>query len=1130
MKPELRALGPLKKSARLQRAWQRCRFESARAALQLFHAVCALPQPGGDGDDRLFTSLGQAVGRLELILLPAERRFALPSPDRPGPQVCPQTGCLLWPEQAGELPPGQVLRVRRAALAADVDGGRAELVVASSAGEGPPGYALDAPAPGLLTKLLAGKDDVGRFLERVAERGDASLETAVQACRENLAAARDVWRLEVRDALLAALAVCARLPAGLSNVAEALELDVLPAGDSWPVPEQRDEPARVFDASFGSLWLEHSERARGQIIEVQQLGVRRRQGGPLLLPGRLRLSLGSRPSQIEAMLAQRCDAWPELSGLRARLGALRLLPLDQRDGLEGRSQAARVYSDLEAAGAPAERLALLRSELALLGMRPYPEPDQTFPLPELPDPGARLAADPSVPRGRLLTVERQAFLWKGCLLGEPRYVLSSGPEDGLQRALRIVAERTADLPPPGLSELQRQLAAFLLRAAAEALPEELVRRLLGLAEVLPAEHAELGAALVDQLRMRGLEVLPPPPELAGTSQAGSDPEGCEPRGQEFSALPRGQVLRVLRAGYRYRAVLLRPAEVILSRGPCPPLLAGWRRLLSEAPPAVAARLQAKQPSPEPSDDLQLLPILLDLVDLLEDGETRAALEGLLAEAGVEFIPALQAVSFPLQRVAEPGIEANGQPAPEPEAQLLSIEQRGYRWGERRRSARFRVSLGPSDPLVPVAFHLLSGQPLELLDARGAPLSLRAPLPDGCRALARAWLQRPPPRAPEAGALFLHQLWLRLGSTCDAAWAGQIAFQLSHLGARLLPSQPGEPVPGALGDGLERRYDAEVPEGCCIGPYKPGLVWQGRWLQPVQGVISLGPPSPVLQRLRSLRAELEGQPEPRLRSRLLAALGTSLAELEQLPRTAHSEWPGALALVRLLDACDASGEPCDAPRHPELARRICAELQLLGARVDAVEAGASFVPQADGFVRTARPVFDQREGTVLAVASRAVFFAEAAFRPTTELWVGAGQRPHVLALLERFALEARMAGVEDEALDALLNQARRPDAHALHVRVIEAVNLLYQWSVAGRPFPRGTHFMAEFLHGVLAPLGYSMLAIEAGAELASFGNRWCEPRFVHKPGAEGHTIVRVLRPAFRDEAGEVVQRALVEVAR
>ncbi len=1133
MKPELRALGPLKKSARLQRAWRRCGRESAGACLELFHAVCALPEPGRDADDRLFTSLGQALQRLDLNLVPAERRLELPDPAGSGPQLCRQTGCLLWPEAAPEQAPGQLLRVRRVTLAGaaqSVPGGFAEVVVAAASGQGPPGYLLDAPTPGLLSKLLAGKDDLLRFVERVDARSDTNLTQALQECRERMVSASRVWRLELREVLLDALRGQARLPAGLGPVVEALELELLPSNDHWPVPEQREEPAAVFEPGLGSLRLEHSELARGTILELQQLGVRQRGGGQLLLAARLRLSLGSRPSAVESMLVQRSGDWPELSGLLARLRELRQLPLELRDGLEGRTLAARVYSDLEAAGAPPERLRLLRSELALLGMRPYPAPDETFPLPELPDPGARLSADPQIPRGRLLRVERQAFLWKGCLLGEPQYVLSSGPEDGLQRALRILSERSQSETLAGLEALQQQLDSFLLKTRAAPLPQELVRGLLALTEILPQEHAELAAAIVDQLRMRGLELLPGSPQLAGAEGSSADAEGCEVHAQEFAEQPAGSVLSVLRTGYRYRGSLLRPAQVVLSRGPCPPLLAGWRRLLAAAPAAAAARLRELQPASEDCDDARLLPCLLEIFDQLEASGPRELLEKLLAETGVEFIPAAHEATFSLARAGEEGVEVRGEPALEPEGALLAVEQRGYRWGARRRSARIRVSLGQSDPLVPLAFHLLSGQPLELFDAQGAPLQLQAPLSDACRQLARTWLQRPSPRVPESGALFLHGLSLQLGSESETTWTGQIAFQLAHLGARLVPGRADEPLPASSWEGLARRYHGEVCEGCCIGPYKPGLLWQGRWLQAPEGTVSLGPPSTVLRRLWDLRGALEGLAEPQLRSRLLRALGESLAELECLPRAAHGEWPGARALVRVLDACDAVGEPAAAPRHPELARQLCGDLQQLGVRVDTVVSGASFVAQSDGFTRTAKPVFDSQQGTVLAVASRAIFFRDAAFRAISELWVGAGQRPHVLALLERFALEARMAGIEDEALEGLLAQTRHPEASALHFRIIEAVNLLYSWSVAGRPFARGAHFMSEFLHGVLAPLGFSLVGIEPGAELASFGNHWCEPRFVHKAGAAGHSIVRVLRPAFRDEAGEVVQRALVEVAR
>ncbi len=1115
--PVLSKLGPLRQKPRLGRAWERAREEVARACLTLFHAVCARPAPGRDADSRLYTSLRQALDRLALEVLPAEPRVTLPAA-----LTSPtwSDGCLLWPETS-EAPAGRVLRVRRLGFA----GGHAELVVAAEQGEGPPGYALDAKAPGLLSSLLGGKDDAGRFLERVLALEDESLAGPLRCCRERLEDAARGWRAAVEQELCAALEEARALPAGLRAVVKALGLEVI--GEApVAVPEQRREPASLFADGLGRLRLEHAEEERGAVLEVLRPGLRRAAPSELpalLLPADLRVSLGTRPSAVEELLRSLRAEHPAVQG---RLDAVRRLPLDQRDGLPGRELAVELYADLERAAALPALRERLRAALVLLGLRPYPAPSERFRLAALDEPGARLEASEDAPRGQVLRVERQAFLWKGCLLGEPRFVLSTGPEDGLARVLRVLEEEGGPLPAelPALRQTLEDELRARVADAGRAFPASLMESLVRLLCSLPEARAALRAALEDQLRMRGLEIL-----------VGDGDAGCEIVSEEYSALPAGATVRVLRRGFRYLGETFQQARIVRSRGPLPPLRAGWERWWESLPESARARLQPWRERVDAAGEALVPPLLALFVELSEAGEPGAlgGLAELLREGGVELLPGDDARALPLSLLGRPDWRLHLCASPEPEGALLAVRQRGYRWRDERRPAVVELSRGP-DPLVPLAVAALAGEPLSLATAEGA---VAVGLPAGAAAPAGAWLARPPPREPEAGALFLFAL-RGLCGPADRALEALLDSHLARLGARVVPAHAREPLPSVLWEGCVRGFAEEVPEGCLVGPYQPGLAWGNRWLVEPRGRVSLGPPSPLLRRLHAWRAAREQDPPGALRSRLLRALGESLAELEALPRASHTEWPGVAALIRVLDACDgaeASGEPRVPPPAPEPAAaaragELIAWLGELGARVDPLRPGEPLSAQPESFPRTPRPVFDKSPDLVLGIVHRAVVFREATFRATTELWVGAGRRPHILAQLERFALEARMAGIRDEALDTLVGQARDPDAHALHFRVIEAVNLLYRWSAEGRAFARGAELLHEFLHGILGPLGYRLKGIEPGSDFASLGNQWLEPRFVHEPGATGHSIVRVVRPAFADGEGEVVQRALVEVAR
>lgn len=614
--------------------------------------------------ERTGDALGAARGPVDALvardLLPALAALDPEVEPLPPPgQAAIDDPALYEVEEAHDerAPPGALLAVRRVGLV-DRRGGVRRVhparVVVSLGPRSPLDLALDAllaawPAPAADTPRAR----TGRRAPKTdpAQVGLAQVEDRARALRS---ASRDGHGRQVADEAAALLDLVEPAADGRPPVEEALGalgqalgglgVEVVDApGDDRPGLT----PRHVF-----------SPRPAGEA-----LGVTRRAllvDGEVARPGEVALSLGPRPALLGVVDALE----PALAGLpddlrapvAARVGLERAVEADLlagRQPLGAGSPRDRAVALLDAldrareAGGGALEVVLrgpLRAALAAEGLDLVPAPGEPLDpaLLARADAVAEVQGRPSPrPRGEVLAVQAHGLVAPshvapseaGAAVVRPaRVVVSLGVDEAEVAALEaaLAAARTAAPAEAGA------LAALVERLRDARAPLDEARALDALFEAHAAASTAGRGPLGDALRALGAEVFP----AVGDAWSG-------PARRVFSdAAPAGQVLEVLTPGLRRGDAVLRPPEVVVSRGRPGEV---ERAIVSALEAARAAGVDdalagaldeaVERVAGLPPDDAAGL--LVDLLGRLEDAghaDAGAPLVGALAGRGLRALP------------------------------------------------------------------------------------------------------------------------------------------------------------------------------------------------------------------------------------------------------------------------------------------------------------------------------------------------------------------------------------------------------------------------------------------------------------------------------------------------------------
>ncbi|MCO5168374.1 MAG: nucleotide exchange factor GrpE [Planctomycetes bacterium] len=618
-------------------------------------------------------------------------------------------------EAHDERAPGALVAVRRVGLV-DRRGGVRRVhparVVVSLGPRSPLDLALDAllaawPAaaaapPRARTGRLphgppASAPDVearARALRAAGREGDARQVAAAAAALLDLVEAR-------ADALDEALAA-------LGQALGPRGVDVVDAPQDGPGLQ----PRHVF-----------SDRPAGEALAVTRRALV--VDGQVVRPGEVATSLGPRP----ALLAVADAVEPLLAGLpddlraplAARVGLERAVEADLLAGRQplgagtSRDRAAALLDALDLAR-PSGLEALedvlrgpLRAALTVEGLALLPSPGAPLDLAR-EDAVAEAEGRPSdAPRGALLEVRAHGLVDAddpGRVVRAARVVVSLGVDDACLAALDAALSAAREAAPAEAVAL----ADLVERLRDPRAPLDEARALDALFEARAAASPAARAPLDDALRALGAEVFP----AVGEAWSG------EARRVFSDDAPAGQVLEVLTPGLRRGDVVLRPPEVVVSRG----RPGADERALGEALEAArgagadgdlarALDEAIERVAALPADDATAL--LVDLLGKLEDAglsDAAAALVPALTGRGLRALPGRAGERWDeVAALAGDGaFEAPRKVLVEaPEGSIVVVDRRAVvAPGGVVRRGRVRVAAGPPSELSRLAEALRPG--------------------------------------------------------------------------------------------------------------------------------------------------------------------------------------------------------------------------------------------------------------------------------------------------------------------------------------------------------------------------------------------------------------------------------------
>ncbi|MBX3470610.1 MAG: hypothetical protein KF878_27395 [Planctomycetes bacterium] len=701
--------------------------------------------------ERTGDALGAARGPVDALiagdLLPALAALDPEVESLPPPgQAAVDDPALYEVEEAHDerAPPGALLAVRRVGLV-DRRGGVRRVHPARVVVSLGPRSALDQALDALLAAWTAPAADTPRA--RTGRRspeaspahvGLAQVEDRARALRS---AARDGQERQVADEAAALLDLVEPAADGRSGLAEAL--GALGQALGGLGVEVVDAPGDGADRPGLAPRHVFSPRPAGEA-----LGVTRRAllvDGKVVRPGEVARSLGPRPALLGVVDALE----PALAGLRDDLRA----PLDARVGLER-----AVEADLLAgrqplgAGSPRDRaVALLdaldrareagggaleavlrgplRAALAAEGLDLVPAPGEPLDpaLLARTDAVAEVQGRPSArPRGEVLGVQAHGLVapseeGAAAVVRPARVVVSLGVDEAGLAALEAALASAREAAPTEAGAL----AALVERLRDARAPLDEARALDALFEAHAAASPAGRGPLGDALRALGAEVFP----------AVGDPWSGPARRVFSDAAPAGQVLEVLTPGLRRGDTVLRPPEVVVSRGRPGEV---ERAVVSALEAARAAGVDdalagaldeaVERVAGLPADDAAGL--LVDLLGRLEDAghaEAGAPLVGALAGRGLRALPERAGARWD-EVAAAAGDGAFEAPrrvlVDAPPGSIVTVERRAVvsSSGVVRRG-RVRVAAGPPSELSRLAEGLRPGLDGALEgDARAAALA------------------------------------------------------------------------------------------------------------------------------------------------------------------------------------------------------------------------------------------------------------------------------------------------------------------------------------------------------------------------------------------------------------------------
>lgn len=890
-------------------------------ALALARALVALERAGSSpaAAERLRERLRGLGAREELTGDDASAFVAVPAAGLAAPEVVRPA----WLDAAGALLVRGRLRVPATPARAALDAALRAAAKAARAAGG------DAPAG----RIRAARAALGAEPTREAEVAAATdALRALEPLGDGAGLRRAVFGLLGE---LVQRGVHVWPPAGVDALDPRADLGLEPAAlGAAPTP---------LELPAGLVELVDAEAPAGAVLRVERRALLDAEGTPRDGGGLVRVSRGPRgPSErrLQALLDQGGDALREVALTAAR--ALGALPSAEREG----AAAVPLLVELLRAGEQAgpDGAAVVDAALELLRARG---------LSPLPPPGAKpaaleaLAADAAkaevtrveadAPRGAVVRVVARGLVdGAGDVLHRATLEVSRGPKDPLDQALAALAAALERSPLP--AGATTRLAEEGLAAARAALARGDAPPLPGLAAALVAAQSvpALTTAcdgVLAALAPLGVVPLPPTDGQGPRPWPGADLEGRD------DPAPPGTPLVVRRRGLALRALAgkldpLAAADVVVSRGPRPPLLLLLDRLAGAGAPPLDALVA-------PAGELRRA------CDAARDAEARAggaeeaahARQDVLVQAGVDLARAVGRVAERVDAALEAGTERPAsaeavralvdevcgaidaldpdvEVAPRagattvddpalleqlevfdarvPRGEIVRVRRPGV--VDRRRGLRrvhpglVVVSRGARPPLEEALDALLRlaptlGAPASKATGRLAPRPARTGKLDELVAAVRAAARRlddaealgtagdPVPLAEAAGALLdaVEERALERDPAGESLAAVLDGPLLQGLARHGIESH-GE---GTTGSVSARRAFADARAGAVLGVARRALKAGGRTVRKGEVLLSLGPRPPLLRLPDALEPLLEGLPDG-VKAPLAARLGLERA--------------------------------------------------------------------------------------------------------------------------------------------------------------------------------------------------------------------------------------------------------------